>query len=79
MPYMKRLTNDCMGYSGPNRELGLERLITVSTVRAKRVAVALYAREKGVEHEDMGLVISREGAKELAETLLHAVDTLDAG
>ncbi len=74
--FVRRLTNTCTGYSGPNREVGWERLISVSTVDAKMVAVALHARESGVEHEDMGLAVTRAGARELAETLLHAVDVL---
>ena len=75
-PYIKRLTNPCMGYSGPNSALGLQRAVTVSTVDENRIAVALFAQEKGVEHEDMGLVLTRDGARELADVLAHAVEVL---
>lgn len=77
-PYMKRLTNSCTGYSGPNRALGLERAVTVSTVDDNRIAIALYAREKGVEQEDMGLVVTRDGARELADAIAHAVEVVDS-
>ena len=77
-PYMKRLANPCMGYSGTNRAPGLQRAVTVSTVDENRIAIALYAREKGIEHEDMGLVLTRDGARELVDVLAHALEVLDS-
>jgi len=76
-PYVKRLTSGCVAYSPPTRKLGLGRSITVSVWADNEIAIAAFAREKGVDWEDMGIVLTTEAAKELAETLLHAVSVLE--
>lgn len=79
VPYIRRLTNLCMAYRPPDRQQGQSRAISVSTVDDNRIAIALYARDQsGVEHEDMGFVLTRAGVSELRDVLTQAVGMLDS-